>query len=88
MSDGEVPPVRHHSLTSVLAVVACATVAVGGDCLTAIEQWADNAPLGRLKITRDLQHPLVFSVILGPARLPAQPVGRRPSGRRLVQGGG
>ncbi|MCU1676164.1 MAG: hypothetical protein JWM93_922 [Frankiales bacterium] len=35
---------RRHSLASVLAVVACATVAVGSDSLTAIEQWADNAP--------------------------------------------
>lgn len=47
---------RRHSLTSVLAVVACATVAVGGDCLTAIEQWADNAPqqvLADLGVWRD-----------------------------------
>ncbi|MEU8272618.1 ISAs1 family transposase [Sphaerisporangium sp. NPDC049002] len=35
---------RRHSLASVLALIACATVAVGGDSLTAIEQWADNAP--------------------------------------------
>jgi predicted transposase YbfD/YdcC len=35
---------RRHSLASLLAVVACATVAVGSDRLTAIEQWADNAP--------------------------------------------
>jgi len=35
---------RRHCLASILAIVACATVAVGGDCLTAIQQWADNAP--------------------------------------------
>ncbi|WP_406317592.1 ISAs1 family transposase [Streptosporangium sp. NBC_01639] len=47
---------RRHSLASILAIVACATVAVGGDCLTAIEQWADNAPqqvLADLHIWRD-----------------------------------
>lgn len=35
---------RRHRLASVLALVACATVAAGSDSLTAIEQWADNAP--------------------------------------------
>ncbi|ACZ88078.1 ISAs1 family transposase [Streptosporangium roseum] len=47
---------RRHCLASILAIVACATVAVGGDCLTAIEQWADNAPqhiLADLHIWRD-----------------------------------
>ncbi len=47
---------RRHSLASVLAVVACATVAVGSDSLTAIEQWADNAPqqvLADLDVWRD-----------------------------------
>ncbi|WP_326642347.1 transposase family protein [Streptosporangium sp. NBC_01755] len=47
---------RRHSLVSALAVVACATAAVGGDSLTAIEQWADNAPqqvLADLKVWRD-----------------------------------
>ncbi|MEV7969977.1 transposase family protein [Sphaerisporangium sp. NPDC088356] len=35
---------RRHSLTSVLAVVACAVVTVSGDSLNGIQQWADHAP--------------------------------------------
>ncbi|WP_326826977.1 ISAs1 family transposase [Streptosporangium sp. NBC_01756] len=43
---------RRHRLVSVLALVACATIAVGSDSLIAIEQWADNAPQ---QVLADLQ---------------------------------
>jgi predicted transposase YbfD/YdcC len=35
---------RRHSLNSILALVACATVAAAVDSVSAIQQWADHAP--------------------------------------------
>jgi hypothetical protein len=50
---------RLHGLGSILALVACATVTVAGDCLSAIQQWADHAPqavLAELGIWRNPAH--------------------------------